>query len=53
MKKKSPNGFYEIPQNEMMEIDGGVIPVALGVAYVAIFGVGFTAGVTMGIKKWF
>lgn len=47
------NTFEEISNEEMLEVDGGIIPVALGVAYVALLGVGFTAGVNMGIKKWF
>lgn len=46
-------GFYEMTQDEMREVDGGVIPVAIGVACLGLFGVGFTAGITMGIKKWF
>lgn len=47
------NSFENISNEEMLEVDGGVIPVALGAAYVALLGVGFTAGVTMGVKKWF
>lgn len=48
----SNNKFSELSTNNLQEVEGG-IPVALGVAFVAIFGAGFTAGVNMGIKKWF
>ena len=44
--------FCEMNQEELLSCDGG-IATALIVAYVALGGVGFTAGVTMGISKWF
>lgn len=47
------NKLCAMTDDELLMCDGGVIPVALGVAFVALFGTGFTAGVTMGIKKWF
>ena len=46
------NKFIEMNQEELVMCDGG-IATALVVAYVALAGVGFTAGVTMGISKWF
>lgn len=45
--------FCAMTEDELLMCEGGVIPVALGVAFVALFGTGFTAGITMGIKKWF
>lgn len=53
MNTKLGNEFCEMSKEEMQFVDGGVIPVAIGVACLGLFGVGFTAGVTMGIKKWF
>ena len=47
------NGFSEMSDDEKLLTTGGVIPLVIAVAYVALFGVGFTAGITMGIKKWF
>ncbi len=47
------NGFENISSVELIEVDGGVIPVALRAAYVALLGVGFTTGVTMGVKNGF
>ena len=47
------NNFCEMNQDELFACDGGVIPLALGVAYVALLGTGFTAGVAMGVSKWF
>lgn len=44
--------FYVMNQEELLTCDGG-IATALIVAYVALAGVGFTAGVTMGVSKWF
>ena len=46
------NKLCTMSEEELLMCDGG-IPIALGVAYVALFGTGFTAGITMGIKKWF
>ena len=46
------NGFCELSQDEMDFVDGG-IATAVAVALLALGGVGFTAGVTMGIKLWF
>lgn len=52
MEMIKTTGFAELSAIEMNEVDGG-IPVALGVALVALFGTGFAAGIDMGIKKWF
>ncbi|HJA82187.1 MAG TPA: class IIb bacteriocin, lactobin A/cerein 7B family [Candidatus Mediterraneibacter intestinipullorum] len=46
------NGFEELKQNEMQEVDGGIAPAVVA-AYLALLGTGFTAGVTIGIHKWF
>ena len=47
------SNFCEMNNEEIMLCEGGVIPMALGVAYLALLGVGFTAGVEIGKEIWF
>ena len=50
--KLKMDSFRELNGNEMMEVDGGIAPAVVA-AYLALLGTGFTAGVTIGIHKWF